>query len=306
MYFFSLLSFFSWLIPLILFTAPAFIITLLLLHLFKKKDGDPSLIDSSNFGSFKNKNEIIKLIEEHQSNIEHLEEQKKKLIREERESTWREMAKLVAHDIKNPLTPLKLGVQLLQKSWAAKDPNFGQKFEKLSGSLIEQIENLSRIATEFSDFAKVPDMVLERVELRTLVTKIILICEKNYAVPIVFRNRSGHKIWIDADEAQLVKSLSSLIRNAVNGTRDVTKGEIKIRLSTDEWMAQIEIADNGLGIANNLNDQLFTPSFTTKTSGTGLSLALAKQSLVAIGAELDFEAKAGSGCIFYIRIPLAK
>src|SRR5690606_26999367 len=131
---------------------------------------------------WKRNDEIGSLIKEYNTMIVALEHSAERIVRSERESAWREMAKQVAHEIKNPLTPLKLGVQLLERSWKEKDPQFEQKFERFSKSFVEQIDSLSRIASEFSDFAKLPDTRLDDVDIRQVAEQAIGIFDHNGAV----------------------------------------------------------------------------------------------------------------------------
>ena len=256
--------------------------------------------------NLKNKNEVIQLIEEYQNNLEALKEDTRKLAQTEREMAWREMAKLVAHEIKNPLTPLKLGVQLLQKSWEAKDPDFDQKFSKFTHAFIEQIENLSVIVSEFSNFAKMPDMVLEKLDLRMLMEQVMEMYKPNPHINfnLVFEGSSAINILGDKD--YLLRSLQNLIKNAIEAIPNhQLEKEIHIRIYQDKEQAQMEIRDNGTGIPEQLREHIFLPNFTTKSSGTGLGLAFVKQSLESIGGSIQFSTQEGRGTTFFISIPLA-
>lgn len=259
---------------------------------------------STNFSKWKNKYEVMKLIEEYQSDIETLKENTKKLAQSERELAWREMAKLVAHEIKNPLTPLKLGVQLLKKSWEEKDPDFDQKFEKFSQSFIEQIESLSHIASEFSNFAKMPDMVLEKLNLKQILEQSVEVYRQSEQVKISFSYPPKTNFWIKADKDQLLRSFNNLIKNAIEAMPSGQQGYVQITLSLSENRANIEIKDNGAGITENLREQIFVPNFTTKSSGTGLGLAFVRQCLSSINGTVRFETEVGKGTTFFVSIPL--
>ncbi|MFM6977051.1 MAG: ATP-binding protein [Sphingobacteriaceae bacterium] len=250
------------------------------------------------------KDEIGNLINEYNNMILALEESARKLAQSERETAWREMAKQVAHEIKNPLTPLKLGVQLLQKAWEEKDPDFNQKFEKFSKSFIEQIESLSHIASEFSNFAKMPDIVLEKIDLKQILEQSIEVYQQLDNIRISLTDNSRSKIWVNADRDQLLRAFNNLIKNAVEAMPDGRKGEVQIDLSRDPKHAYIDISDNGAGIPESLREQIFVPNFTTKSSGTGLGLAFVKQCLKSIGGSITFETSAQKGTTFYISIPL--
>ncbi len=256
--------------------------------------------------NLKNKNEVIQLIEEYQNNLETLKDDTRKLAQTEREMAWREMAKLVAHEIKNPLTPLKLGLQLLQKSWEAKDPDFDQKFRRFTDAFIEQIEHLSIIVSEFSNFAKMPDMVLEKLEIRALMEQVMEIYQPGNKIDFKLYCAEGSAIRVLADKDYLLRSFHNLIKNAIEAIPNYQAvKEIKIRISRDQQRAQIEIRDNGVGIPERLRAHIFLPNFTTKSSGTGLGLAFVKQSLGSIGGSIYFETQEGRGTTFFISIPLA-
>ena len=249
---------------------------------------------------------MIKLIEEYQNNLETLKEDTRKLAQTEREMAWREMAKLVAHEIKNPLTPLKLGVQLLQRSWEEKDPDFDQKFKKFTNALIEQIENLSIIVSEFSNFAKMPDMVLEKLEVRVLLEQVIEIYKPDNHINFNIHCTDANELLVLADKDYLLRSFNNLIKNAMEAIpSQQSEKEIQIRLYQDKQRVQIEIHDNGTGIPERLKEHIFLPNFTTKSSGTGLGLAFVKQSLGSIGGSIHFTTQEGRGTTFFISIPLA-
>jgi nitrogen fixation/metabolism regulation signal transduction histidine kinase len=140
---------------------------------------------------WKGNDEIGNLVSEYNTMIAALEESAQKLARSERETAWREMAKQVAHEIKNPLTPLKLGVQLLERSWKEKDPKFNEKFEKFTKSFIEQIESLAHIASEFSNFAKMPETVLENVNIQDIIEQSIVLYRQSDHTTIILEDHKS-------------------------------------------------------------------------------------------------------------------
>ena len=249
--------------------------------------------------------EIGNLIKEYNTMIAALEESAKKLARSERETAWREMAKQVAHEIKNPLTPLKLGVQLLDKSWKEKDPNFDTKFEKFSKSFIEQIESLAHIASEFSNFAKMPDAILEGVYLKEIIEQSIELYRQSEHTTITLEDNCNKEVFVKADKDQLLRCFNNLIKNAIEARPDKRKSLIKILMFCKEQNVCIEISDNGAGISESLGQWIFTPNFTTKSSGTGLGLAFVKQAIENIDGSISFDTVPGVGTTFYIKIPLA-
>lgn len=250
--------------------------------------------------------EIGNLIREYNNMIAALEESALRLARSERESAWREMAKQIAHEIKNPLTPLKLGVQLLEKSWKEKDPNFDKKFEKFSKSFIEQIESLSHIASEFSNFAKMPDTVLTEVNLKQIIERSIEVYSQMQNVTISFMDKTDTAIFVKGDKDQLLRSFNNLIKNSVEAIPEGRQGMISISLRSKESMADIVIRDNGNGIPEHLEPRIFAPNFTTKSSGTGLGLAFVKQAIENMGGSITYETEPQKGTTFYLRIPLIR
>lgn len=248
--------------------------------------------------------EIGSLIREYNNMIVALEESAKKLARSERESAWREMAKQVAHEIKNPLTPLKLGVQLLEKSWKENDPNFNRKFEKFSKSFIEQIESLSLIASEFSNFAKLPDTPFERLNVTEIIEKSIEVYNKSYDVEILF-SHPDRSLFVNGSKDHLLRTFNNLIKNAVEAIPAERKGHIGIILTHTDQDLFIEVNDNGNGISEELKEKIFNPNFTTKSSGTGLGLAFVKQAIENMLGSITFETHPGNGTSFFIRLPLA-
>jgi signal transduction histidine kinase len=223
---------------------------------------------------WKRNDEIGNLIKEYNTMIAALEESAQKLARSERETAWREMAKQVAHEIKNPLTPLKLGVQLLDKSWKEKDPKFDAKFERFTKSFIEQIESLSHIASEFSNFAKMPEIVLEILDLKVIVQKSIEIYSESEHTTIKFEDNCEREVFIKAGKDQLLRCFNNLLKNAVEARQENIPSVIEIVMYCKENTVLVEIHDNGSGIPEALGQSIFTPNFTTKSSGTGLGLAL--------------------------------
>jgi len=249
--------------------------------------------------------EIGSLIREYNKVIAALEESAIKLAKSERESAWREMAKQVAHEIKNPLTPLKLGVQLLEKSWKEKDPNFESKFERFNKSFIEQIDSLSTIASEFSNFAKMPDTKLEKLSLLPIINQARNVFTNSEHVEIYILNHARGDINIQGDKDQLLRTFNNLLKNAIEATKDNQKSLIKITINSDQKQVYIEVEDNGKGIEQPLHTKIFVPNFTTKSSGTGLGLAFVKQAVENAGGSVSFKSVMNVGTTFYLTCPLS-
>jgi two-component system nitrogen regulation sensor histidine kinase NtrY len=248
--------------------------------------------------------EIGALVKEYNKMIAALEASAQKLAQSERESAWREMAKQVAHEIKNPLTPLKLGLQLLDKSWKDKDPKFDQKFERFSKSFVEQIESLSSIASEFSAFAKMPETRLERLNIFGILSQAVTIFKEMDNIKIVY-NAPETPFFINADRDQLLRCFNNLLKNAIEATRPGKMGLIEINFLITAKNMLLTIKDNGEGIAEGLRDKIFEPNFTTKSSGTGLGLAFVKNSIENADGKVWFETVLGEGTTFYISLPAA-
>ena len=248
--------------------------------------------------------EIGALITEYNNMIAALEQSAQKLAQSERESAWREMAKQVAHEIKNPLTPLKLGLQLLEKSWKDKDPKFDQKFERFSKSFVEQIESLSSIASEFSAFAKMPDTRIIRMDIFEALSRAVIIFKQMDNIKIVF-NPPGNPFFINADRDQLLRCFNNLLKNAIEAIPPDRFGLIEINYLITNKNILLSVKDNGNGIPETLREKIFEPNFTTKSSGTGLGLAFVKNSIENAGGKVWFETIIGTGTTFYFSLPEA-
>ncbi|WP_158798675.1 HAMP domain-containing sensor histidine kinase [Pedobacter sp. L105] len=250
--------------------------------------------------------EIGSLIKEYNKMIAALEDSAVKLAKSERESAWREMAKQVAHEIKNPLTPLKLGVQLLEKSWKENDPNFALKFERFYKSFIEQIDSLATIASEFSNFAKMPDTKLEQLLLIPIIeqSRDVFIHTKNAEIYIF--NLTNREVLVLGDKDQLLRSFNNLMKNAIEAATMKDKCLIQIKITNDSDYVWVEVGDNGKGIDSDLQEKIFVPNFTTKSSGTGLGLAFVKQAVENAGGTVNFESAEATGTVFYLSFPLVQ
>jgi len=248
--------------------------------------------------------EIGSLIKEYNKMIAALENSAQKLAQSERENAWREMAKQVAHEIKNPLTPLKLGLQLLEKAWRDNDPKFDAKFERFSKSFVEQIDSLSRIASEFSNFAKMPETRMERFNIFDIITQATNIFKQTDNFEIVY-TPAATGFFILADRDQILRCFNNLLKNAIEAIPDNKHGMIEIRHTIVRDEIHIQIIDNGSGIPEALRERIFVPNFTTKSSGTGLGLALVKNAIEYAGGSISFDTELGKGTTFYISFKAA-
>lgn len=254
---------------------------------------------------WKGDDEIGTLIAEYNKMIEELEESATKLFKSERESAWREMAKQVAHEIKNPLTPMKLSVQHLQRSLDKNDPDFEEKVAKFSEKMIQQIEALTTIANEFSNFAKMPKANLEPIEIQDLLKSTIDLYGETDNVEIVYSDNGIEEGKIIGDKEQLIRVFNNLIKNAIQAIPDDKKGMINVEMVKKGNSFLIQIKDNGIGIPKDLEEKIFSPNFTTKSTGSGLGLAMVKQIIETHRGDIYFVTKEGEGTTFFVEIPCA-
>ncbi|MGQ1891801.1 ATP-binding protein [Thermophagus sp. OGC60D27] len=248
--------------------------------------------------------EIGSLVEEYNRMVDELAESAAKLARTERELAWREMARQIAHEIKNPLTPMKLNIQYLQRAWDDKVPDFGVFLNKVSQTLIEQIEKLSSIATEFSHFAKMPAAKRKNIDLLEKITSSVTLFSGGNNVQVLVDFNHLEKVIIYADGEQILGVFNNLINNAVQAIPKDRKGIIKVSASVSDGMVLVKIQDNGKGISEEVREKMFVPNFTTKTSGMGLGLAIVKGTIESMGGEIWFETEAGKGSTFFLQLPV--
>lgn len=251
------------------------------------------------------KDEIGLLVNEYNNMLFKLEASKKVLASTEKESAWREMAKQVAHEIKNPLTPMKLTLQhLLRLDQEGKldDPD---RLRKSLETLIHQVDALSGIASSFSTFAKMPLPKNERMDFKMVLGKVLDLFKNDRRIQIDFRDDSyTEEISIMGDDKLFGRVISNLIINGIQAVETDKKPHIKIWLWMTEQAVFLEITDNGKGISPELKDKIFIPNFSTKSQGSGLGLAIAKSGVETAGGKIWFETELGKGTTFYLTFPL--
>jgi hypothetical protein len=251
---------------------------------------------------WKSKDEVGSLISEYNKMIAQLERSANMLAKSERESAWREMARQIAHEIKNPLTPMKLSIQYLQRSIDEGNPNVAELAKKVNKTLIEQIDNLSAIAASFSTFAQMPKSQNEAVDLNDILRGVVSLFEKADEVVIEFSTYKENAL-VYADKNQLISVFNNLIKNAVQSVEEDKVARINVITLEEYGYIKTVIMDNGVGIPINAYEKVFTPNFTTKSSGTGLGLAIVKQMVEGAKGEIWFESEVGSGTSFYVILP---
>ncbi len=274
------------------------------LYEIKKKFGQISLLKTNIPVYYNRKDEIGELVSEYNRVINKLEQNAQLLAKSERESAWREMAKQIAHEIKNPLTPMKLSIQFLVRSWTNKDDNFDEKLTKVSNTMMEQIDALSSIATEFSDFANMPKSNKEKVNLYSQLTNVINLFNANPNITFIINKNCDTKLISVIDREQIIRVFNNLIKNAIQSIPDGREGIIKINITQKDNTAIIEITDNGKGIPNEIADKLFKPNFTTKTGGTGLGLAICKNIIEMNNGDIYFTTNENDGSTFVVELKI--
>ena len=252
---------------------------------------------------YHSKNEIGLLVAEYNNKVEELAIRAEQLARSERETAWREMAKQIAHEIKNPLTPMKLNIQFLQKSDPSNSVQYKEKIKRITDTLIEQIDNLSAIATEFSNFAKIPRAKNQVFNLSERLNETLKLYNYTGQVEILTRFENTEKFKVYADPEQFSRAIINLIKNSIQAIPEHVKGKIEIGIKKQNGAAIIYIQDNGKGIPENLKDSIFVPNFTTKTSGAGLGLAITRNIVENFKGEIWFHSSPNIGSTFFIKIP---
>ncbi|MBK8620975.1 MAG: GHKL domain-containing protein [Saprospiraceae bacterium] len=260
---------------------------------------------SNEYLEWNSNDEIGTLITEYNNLNEALTRSAETLAKTERDMAWREMAKQVAHEIKNPLTPMKLSIQYLEKT-AKEDPERAKDMiPRVSNTLIEQIDNLSQIAAEFSNFASMPQATNEKVALNDLVVAIHDLFRKRDDMDISLHTPIDDLV-VFADKNHLVRILNNLVKNATQAIPDNRRGKIDISLFKENNKAVVRVSDNGAGIPESMREKVFAPNFTTKSSGTGLGLAISANMIESFNGKIYFESQENVGTQFFISIPLMK
>ncbi|WP_372754869.1 ATP-binding protein [Mariniflexile sp.] len=246
--------------------------------------------------------EISTLVNSYNSMIDELEESAIQLAKSEREQAWREMAKQVAHEIKNPLTPMRLTVQNFQRKFNPDDENIHIKLDEFSKTLIQQIDTMSSIASAFSNFAKMPAQQNETLNVVNIVRLALEIFNEDY---IVF-TAEEEEIIAKLDRTQLIRVVTNLVKNAIQAMPENHTPKIDINVKNEDSNVVITVSDNGSGVSIENIDKVFEPKFTTKTSGMGLGLAMVKNIVETYRGSITLESKKDVGSTFKVMFPRVK
>ncbi len=274
------------------------------LKLLQQKFAHISLSEKNEAIYYKGNDEIGSLVKEYNLMVSKLQDSVELLSKSERELAWREMAKQIAHEIKNPLTPMKLNIQHLARTVEENPEEIKKQVQKISNVLIEQIDNLSSIATEFSNFAKMPQTKSEIFDLEKKLKNAMELFTDYERCILSLKMESLEPLFVLADREQISRVFINLIKNAIQAIPINSKGRIDIKIEKIKNKALVSIRDNGKGIPEEIRGKLFHPNFTTKTSGMGLGLAIVKGIIQDVGGEIYFETKLGKGSVFYVELPI--
>jgi len=291
-----------------------FVLTLLISVLLANQLSKPLLLIRQQIGKLKlgssieliewnSQDEIGALVKEYNRIAIELSESAERLAQSEREGAWKEMAKQVAHEIKNPLTPMKLSIQHLQRAAESQSDDLTERIERTTKTVIEQIETLTNIASAFSTFAQLPEKVTSDVDLSALIKNAVDLYSTDVDITLTLPTDNKNYI-IKADKDQLLRLFNNLIKNAIQATESTDIPKIDIVLNDLLNHYQVQVIDNGVGINKEQMENIFEPNFTTKSSGTGLGLAMSKNIVEQMGGELSVNSKINEGATFTITFPI--
>ena len=243
--------------------------------------------------------EIDSLVNSYNKMIDDLEDSAEKLAKSEREQAWEEMARQVAHEIKNPLTPMRLTVQSYQNTNSLESKEEKDKLNDFCDTLIEQIDTMSTVATSFSDFATLPKTQLEKSDIVDTTKKVIEIFEQNN----ISFTTSKESIVIKLDKEQWIRVMTNLIKNSIQSIPSVREPNINVEITDSKNSVKVLVSDNGLGVLEENKEKIFEPKFTTKTDGMGLGLGIVKNIINSHRGKISYKSKPKKGTKFTISLP---
>ena len=243
--------------------------------------------------------EIDSLVNSYNKMIDDLEDSAERLAKTEREQAWQEMAKQVAHEIKNPLTPMRLTVQSFQKNSGFKSEDEKLKLNDFCEVLIEQIDTMSNVATSFSDFATLPKTQLEKTDIVEATKKVVEIFEQNN----ITLETSDENIFVKLDKEQWIRVMTNLIKNSIQSIPHDRESNIQVKIIESTKKVKIIVSDNGLGVSKNNREKIFEPKFTTKSDGMGLGLGIVRSIINSHRGKISYKSKNNKGTDFTISLP---
>ena len=243
--------------------------------------------------------EIDSLVNSYNKMIDDLEDSAERLAKTEREQAWQEMAKQVAHEIKNPLTPMRLTVQSFQKNSGFKSEDEKLKLNDFCEVLIEQIDTMSNVATSFSDFATLPKTQLEKTDIVEATKKVVEIFEQNN----ITLETSDENIFVKLDKEQWIRVMTNLIKNSIQSIPHDRESNIQVKIIDSTKKVKIIVSDNGLGVSKKNREKIFEPKFTTKSDGMGLGLGIVRSIINSHRGKISYKSKNNKGTDFTISLP---
>ncbi len=246
--------------------------------------------------------EIGQVINTYNKMTEQLKKSREDLKRAERIAAWRDVARVLAHEVRNPLTPIRLSVERLTARYKDKQPDFPDILEKSSEVILSEISALERLVKEFSNFARLPTPVLKPTNINMLIDAVVAGYE-SYSPSVKLVKKIDASITEMPLDGELMKQVfSNILKNGFDALEDKA-GEIRVTTRKFEKGIRVEFEDNGRGIQPDLIDKVFEPYFTTKTKGTGLGLAIVKHIIDEHGGDVVIESQIGSGTKVIISLP---
>lgn len=272
------------------------------LRIIKMQLGNTELTGDNKHITWHSDDEIGELVAAYNRMTDKLKDSAQQLAESKQQEAWREMAQQVAHEIKNPLTPMKLNIQQLQRAWKDEHQNLPKIFERVTAVLIKQIDSLSHIASAFSSFAKMPTSTPERVNIPEVIEEVMALYKAD--VDINWRQFDGEAKFAMIDRDQFFRAINNLVKNGIQAVPHDRSASIRFSLKHDEHNIYLQVEDNGSGIAEEHQAHVFKPKFSTKTSGMGLGLAMAYKTVHAAGGSISFESTPNKGTAFNISLPI--
>lgn len=252
---------------------------------------------------YKGTDEIAALVKAYNIAIADLEASAELLAKSEREKAWREMAKQVAHEIKNPLTPLKLNVQMLERAYFDGRDDFDERIKQFTKSTLEQIDTMAQIASDFSNFAKLDKVMLEEIDMIPVIKSVVAVFNSFMPNITVKSTYSVDKVLVKADKDLVIRIFNNLIKNACQAIGESNPGLIEVIVNRKAAYWEFIVKDNGPGISEEMKSSIFKPNFTTKSTGSGLGLAMVRNMVENMQGTITFESDLKNGTCFIILLP---